>query len=1053
MARIPDSEVDRLRTAVDLARLVEADGHPLKRIGKDLACACPFHDGDSEPSLIVSPDKNLFHCFACGAAGSPIDWVMKRRGVAFRRAVELLRAELGDTDAASSADVPKATASRVIAPLTPGADDAALLSEVVEFYAGTLRGAPEALAYLEKRGLTHPDLIDTFRLGYANRTLAYRLPEKQVRSGAAIRGQLQRLGVLRASGHEHLAGSLVVPVFDAAGHVGELYGRKLGKPQREQTSPHLYLPGPHRGVFNLAGFHGSEDVILCEALIDALTFWCAGYRHVTSAFGVGGFTDELLRALIDNGTRRVLIAYDRDEAGERAAEALVPKLAAHGIACYRVQFPKSLDANAYALKVTPADKSLGLVLQQAVPMGAAKALPVTVGAPRMPQPAAIEAASIETPVAPAADNAALLDDACAPVASVPTPPAEATEIPSLAAAVSAPSTCKAEPTPASPSPPASPAAKDTAPVVEVDAQQAMIVLGDRRYRVRGLAKNLSAETLKVNVLAVRGEHMHIDTLDLYAAKARAVFVKQAASALDLDDSVIERDLAKLLLALEGVQEQAIKAAVTPKRSEPTLSPEQQAAALALLRDPKLAERIIADVSSIGVVGEDANALVGYLACVSRKLDRPLAVLIQSTSAAGKSTLMDALLSLMPEAERVHYSAMTGQSLFYLGEGDLRHKILAIAEEEGVRQAAYALKLLQSQGELTIASTGKDPVTGKLVTEEYRVEGPVMLFLTTTAIDLDEELLNRCLVLTINETREQTEAIHRRQREARTLAGLVSSKHGAAIRSLHQAAQSLLRPLAVVNPYAEALTFRSESTRMRRDHAKYLTLIDAIAFLHQYQRPVRTATVAGEAIEYVEVTLDDIALANRLAHEVLGRSLDELPPQTRRVLGVVVAHVASESQRQAIEHGRVRFTRKDIRPLAGITDTALRLHVDRLVELDYLLVHRGGFGSRFVYELAFDGEAEADTSHLVGLIDVEGLRAGQTSHPQRPTSQGRQANLAPTSHPENTPLAPTSQGGKTTRNASAGAEFSSLVAAVEENAVPGTPHTATHRRSNGAAVQA
>ena len=121
----------------------------------------------------------------------------------------------------------------------------------------------------------------------------------------------------------------------------------------------------------------------------------------------------------------------------------------------------------------------------------------------------------------------------------------------------------------------------------------------------------------------------------------------------------------------------------------------------------------------------------------------------------------------------------------------------------MRQAAYALKLLQSQGELTIASTGKDPTTGKLVTEEYRVEGPVMLFLTTTAIEIDEELLNRCLVLTINESREQTEAIHARQRSARTLAGLLATKHAEAIRSVHRAAQTLLRPLAVVNPYADA----------------------------------------------------------------------------------------------------------------------------------------------------------------------------------------------------------------------------------------------------------
>ncbi len=132
--------------------------------------------------------------------------------------------------------------------------------------------------------------------------------------------------------------------------------------------------------------------------------------------------------------------------------------------------------------------------------------------------------------------------------------------------------------------------------------------------------------------------------------------------------------------------------------------------------------------------------------------------------------MDAVLSLMPEEERVSYSAMTGQSLFYMGETDLQHKILAIVEEEGAERASYALKLLQSEGELTIASTGKDPASGRLVTEEYRVTGPVMIFLTTTAMDVDEELLNRCLVLTVDEGREQTRAIHERQRESADAGG-------------------------------------------------------------------------------------------------------------------------------------------------------------------------------------------------------------------------------------------------------------------------------------------
>ena len=117
--------------------------------------------------------------------------------------------------------------------------------------------------------------------------------------------------------------------------------------------------------------------------------------------------------------------------------------------------------------------------------------------------------------------------------------------------------------------------------------------------------------------------------------------------------------------------------------------------------------------------------------------------------------------------------MTGQSLYYLGETNLKHKILAVVEEAGAEKASYALKLLQSEGELTIASTGKDPATGKMVTQEYHVEGPVMIFLTTTAIDLDEELQNRCLTLTVDESAEQTGRIHQVQRERRTLAGLMA----------------------------------------------------------------------------------------------------------------------------------------------------------------------------------------------------------------------------------------------------------------------------------------
>ena len=327
--------------------------------------------------------------------------------------------------------------------------------------------------------------------------------------------------------------------------------------------------------------------------------------------------------------------------------------------------------------------------------------------------------------------------------------------------------------------------------------------------------------------------------------------------------------------------------------------------------------------------------------------------------------MDAVLNFFPEEERVKYSAMTGQSLYYLGETSLRHKILAVVEEAGAEKASYALKLLQSEGELTIASTGKDPATGKMVTQEYHVEGPVMIFLTTTAIDLDEELQNRCLTLTVDESAEQTGRIHRVQRERRTLAGLVAREERKALLKMLRNAQRLLQPVEVLNPYAPALTFTTGRTRNRRDHEKYLTLIDAIALLHQHQRKARTLP-SGQP--YIEVTLDDIALANQLAPEVLGRSLDELPPQTRRLLGSIRELVKNKTK------GNATFSRRELRNACGWSLTQVRVHLERLVELECLAIRHGRLGSQFLYELLLDLDAPEAVAH-VGLIDVQVLAHG------------------------------------------------------------------------------
>ena len=1024
MARIPDTEVQRLKEEISVQRLIEDAGVALKKTGKDFAGRCPLHEDDTA-SLVVTPAKNLWHCFGCGVGGGPIDWVIKSRGVSFRHAVELLREGLpGVSSLAAGVDGPSTSSGRAVKrstvralppPVAMGADDAALLGQVVDYYHATLKQSPEALAYLESRGITGAaamQAIDTFKLGYANRTLGLRLPEKTRKAGADIRTRLENLGVYRESGHEHLNGSLVIPLFDAAGNVANLYGRKIRNDLRAGTPAHLYLPGTRRGLFNRAALmpHDMagtcEELIVCEALIDALTFWCAGYRNVTSAYGIEGVTDELIAAIGSAGIKRVLIAFDRDEAGEHGAAKLAATLMALGVDCYRLQFPKGMDANEYALKVTPAAKSLGLLIRKAEWLGQGKA----------PQRETVSPEEFKqnVPVAP-------VERAQAATKTIAT---EKQSEPSSLAADAAPAAMVATEEAPALSAAVLPSGPATDAPAQVSEREAVLTFGDgkdmRRWRVRGLPKNLAVGVLKVNVMVSNeGGGFHVDTLDLYAARARGAFVQQAASELGIGEGILKTDLGRVLLKLETLQDEAIREALAPKDAPvPAMSEAEQADALALLRSPDLMTRIVADFEACGVVGEATNKLVGYLAAVSRLLERPLAVVIQSSSAAGKSSLMDAVLAFVPQEARTQYSAMTGQSLFYMGQTSLKHRILAIAEEEGASRASYAMKLVQSEGELTIASTGTDAATGNLITQEYRVEGPTMLMMTTTAIDLDEELLNRCLVLTVDEDREQTRRIHTLQREKRTLAGLERKEAKTAILTTHRNAQRLLRPLAVVNPYADQLTFLDDRTRTRRDHEKYLTLIDVIALLHQHQREVKTATVQGSAtagaprtVEYIEASLADIECANAIAHEVLGRSLDELPPQTRRVLAAVTALVATLMQEQGAQRADVRFTRAQVRAATGASDTRCRMHLDRLAAMEYLLVHRGQRGQSYEYELLIDTSADSAGPHLAGLIDVAALQSVATTA----SSPTHDPQFAGPTRPQRLPNAGASPASETSAN--------------------------------------
>lgn len=900
MGRSTDAVRD-LTTTVSVQRLAESAGVALKRKGSVLIGACPFH-ASKAPTLTITPKQNTWSCTGkCRVkSGTVIEWVMKAEGVSRRHALELLKQ--GYTPGSGATAWKKSTVKKLDT-FEAELPDYVLLAKVVEFYSEQLRQSPEAQRWLREHRLDRPELIERFKIGFADRSLGYRLPERNRKAGKAIREQLIRLGVLRSTGHEHFRGCVTIPITDADGAVVNVYGHRIGKSVRGEPMDLWLRPESDKGVFNATGIL-APDVVLTDHVLDALAVVNAGFTSCTVAH------DAVVEPMKTKGVERVLIAFPRTEAGNTKADKLAHELVGQGFTVHRVVFPHGLGAHEFVKAAQDAGSSR----------------------------------SLSTLIQNAAWIAGVRD-----VQSVGD---------------------------ATPSEQARPAHE----------HEVVLQHGNRRWRIRGLERNTTLDKLTVNIFVavMHGEEQgafHADTLDLYQARARLAFIKMTAAELGIDEPTIKADIGKVLLELERRLHAALEAdAAQAKPYE--MSEAEREQAMKLLRGPQLIERILDDLGRF-TVGENTNKFTAYLAATSRKLEDPLAILVQSSSSAGKSSLVDAVLSLVPEEERLSYSAVTGQALFYAGATELRHKVLSVSEHEGAREAGYALKLLQSERGLRIASTGKDAITGRMQSHTYEVQGPVAIFLTTAASDVDEELGNRCITLHVDEGEEQTRAIHEAQRQARTLEGLQQRHELGRLRSLHQNMQRLLASLAVVNPFATELNFTASNTRARRDHRKYLGLIDALALLHQHQRPRRKVQLGTGFVEYIEVTKADIETADMIAKEVFGG--DELPPQTRVLLKHAEAMAKSDADKQGVDIAHVRFTRRQLREHIGWSETQTRLHVERLVRAEYLFRERKG--NAMLY-----GLASISTGTMPISRGEQGISRGVRGVPPREASSSDDADL-------------------------------------------------------------
>jgi hypothetical protein len=803
--------------------------------------------------------------------------------------------------------------------LADGDFDAALLDAVTSHWTTTFAGDERRDDLARALGVS-PALGSSLGIGLSDRTLGLRIPSRELKAGRLLRERLEALGILRPSGHEAFRGCVVVPVR-REGRVIAVFARRI-----DRTSSIQWASGLPGGVF-------AETVTSSTGVRDGLTSLSLVTTSILDALAVLGALAEDDEELFDGVITVLAPARPRGYAVKdlkeitarhgaltvlgRDGDELVDRLREHGAAIS----PVGRDIN-IARTLTSSERPARVlaVLLDGKQGHAAQPVGLMLSAPLVDDPGP--------------DDGGTVADA----------------LPSIAA-----------------------------PVITMTSghDETYVQLGTRSWRLRGARArgNVEGDRLSVALSVVdqiQGR-FHLDTLDLYSSRQRSSFLDVASRELRVERATLVAEMIHVLSAAEVTRDDSSH----EEESELVeMTAEQRRVALDWLKGPNLLERLEDDLGHLGVVGEHLNLLVCYLAALSRKCERPIGVLVQSSSAGGKSTLVEAATALVPPEDLVSLSAITSQALYYLGGMGLRHKVLFVAEERGSSRADYALKLLVSEGRLSIASTGKDSKTGRLRTRNYETLGPLSLMMTTTATTLDPELENRLVVLGVDENPVQTRAIIAAQRDAVSLQGLAASALRAEVRLRHHDIQRLLEPMAVVIPEMTA-EFPSSATRHRRDHAKLLSMIAVITLLHQHQRERRTLSIAGVTHSYLEATSYDVEVAVRLCSSVLARDTEVLAPQARRLLDAVHEHAGEGAQIDACAATEVDLTRRQMRELLGWSDTQVRAAADRLVALEYLVVSGGGRGRCRTYRLVpdFPPRASGESSH-VGVVRGDGVR---TSH--------------------------------------------------------------------------
>ncbi len=470
--------------------------------------------------------------------------------------------------------------------------------------------------------------------------------------------------------------------------------------------------------------------------------------------------------------------------------------------------------------------------------------------------------------------------------------------------------------------------------------------------ILGGIKVTGLDRMRVTVKIEKLEHSHHlpvrHSLDLYHSKQVEQLVYKIAESLEISTSQAEKTVSDMTGALERYRQNKLEQLKPKKTEKPAMTQAERAEAIKYLRNPKLLRNTLTDIAKSGIVGEKNNALIAYLAYTSRKREKPLHIMCLGASGTGKTYLQEKVSELIPEEDKIEITTLSDNALYYFGREELKHKLILIEDLDGAENVLYPLRELQTKRRITKTVTLKDN-KGNLKTITLRVEGPVSVSGCTTRERVYEDNANRCILLYIDTSSEQDKRIMTYQKSLSS--GKINHLEEHQITHKLKNVQRLLKPIKVVNPYADLIDLPDEVFKPRRTLLLLLSFIETITFYHQWQRSQRLNEATGEP--FIESTIEDVEAAFSLLKEVLFSKSDELTKAARVFL---------EKLKTQVKDGEVFYT-QEIRKKLRISSSTIHRHI-RELKINGYLKYKGGNKYRgYEYQIADYQEYDQLKDHI------------------------------------------------------------------------------------------